>query len=97
MNFTFHPEAEIELYEAVDYYDAIEFGLGLKFVDVASAAVMNILQYPESRAIDKRGTRRYVLSRFPYSLLYRIRDEGIYFIAVAHNKRNPSAFRSRHE
>ena len=31
MKFSFHPEAEAEFGEAVDYYEGVEPGLGLDF------------------------------------------------------------------
>jgi hypothetical protein len=36
MKYRFHPDAEAELHEAVDYYDACEEGLGLEFAKAAS-------------------------------------------------------------
>jgi plasmid stabilization system protein ParE len=42
------------------------------------------------------GTRRYVLRRFPYSIIYRERGEDlIEVIAVAHDKRRPGYWRGR--
>ena len=31
MNFSFHPEAEIEFNKSIDYYEEIESGLGYDF------------------------------------------------------------------
>ena len=36
MRFSFHPEAEAELREAVDYYEQVESGLGLDFAASSS-------------------------------------------------------------
>lgn len=41
------------------------------------------------------GTRRYLLKRFPYLLVYRVVDERIEIIAVAHGRRRPGFWRHR--
>ena len=41
------------------------------------------------------GTRRLALRRFPYSIVYRQRDEAIDVIAFAHQRRRPEYWRSR--
>jgi plasmid stabilization system protein ParE len=41
------------------------------------------------------GTRRFLLRRFPYSLVYRRRLDGVEVIAVAHARRRPGYWRSR--
>jgi hypothetical protein len=39
MKYRFHPEAEAELNEAVDYYDACQEGLGLEFAREIHATI----------------------------------------------------------
>lgn len=39
MNFQFHPEAEIELNEAISYYEKIDKGLGFDFAIEANLAI----------------------------------------------------------
>ena len=41
------------------------------------------------------GTQRFLLRRFPYSVVYRRRLEGVEVIAVAHARRRPGYWRSR--
>jgi hypothetical protein len=48
MRYRFHPDAEAELNEAVDYYDGCEDGLGLGFARAVYAAIQNICKYPRA-------------------------------------------------
>lgn len=57
-------------------------------------AIDRILEGPERYpAVD--DTRRYLLRRFPYSVIYRIGDQGIEIVAVAHGRRRPDYWRHR--
>jgi hypothetical protein len=46
MTFSFHPEAETEFLEAIDYYEDRERGLGYDFSIEALATIQNIVTYP---------------------------------------------------
>lgn len=35
----------------------------------------------------ERGTRRYIMDRRPYAIIYSVARESIYVVAVAHHKR----------
>lgn len=41
------------------------------------------------------GTRRLMLTRFPYSLIYLIQVDRCYVVAFAHAKRRPGYWRER--
>ena len=43
----------------------------------------------------RRDTRRALLERFPYSLLYRIVHEQVVVVACFHAKRHPKRWYSR--
>ena len=45
MKFYFHPQAEAELNDAVEYYDLCEFGLGLEFAEEVYSTIGRILEY----------------------------------------------------
>jgi plasmid stabilization system protein ParE len=77
----FHPEADLELVEARKWYAARS--------EVAAQAFS--LTYPAGR----RGERRFVLDRFPYTVLYRVREDHIYITAVAHQSRRPGYWQHR--
>jgi hypothetical protein len=49
MTFSFHPEAELELHEAIDYYEDCERGLGYDFSIEVLGTVQNIANYPTTQ------------------------------------------------
>jgi len=46
MTFSFHPEADTELFEAINYYEECEAGLGRDFCLEVYSTIKNILDYP---------------------------------------------------
>lgn len=46
MKVVFHPEAEREFNEAIDWYEQRALGLGLDFADQIEAAVRRALAFP---------------------------------------------------
>ena len=95
MRYRFHPDAEAELNEAVDYYDGCEDGLGLEFGRVVYAAIQNICQYPLAWTPLSANTRRCLLNRFPYGLVYQLKGDDIIIIAVMQLNRKPGYWRKR--
>jgi toxin ParE1/3/4 len=85
----FHPLAEQELLDAVSYYEEQETGLGLEYLGEVEHAVNFLMRYPEAGSNVRGSIRRLTLPKFPYSLLYRVMEEQIRVLAVAHHKRKP--------
>jgi toxin ParE1/3/4 len=93
---SFHPLGELELAEAVEFYDLARRGLGDEFLHEVEAAVAFVGQYPESAPKVGREVRRFVLPRFPYSLIYRhLGADEVRILAVAHQKRRPRYWTGR--
>jgi hypothetical protein len=88
---------EQELGEAVEYYEAQEVGLGFKLFEEVWAAIERIEQYPEAWQPISQRTRRCQTKRFPYGVIYQIREEEdqILIVAVAHLHRKPGYWRNR--
>jgi len=86
----FNPLAERELAEAIKYYDEQKAGLGREFLEEVRRAVLFLAKYPEAAPQVRGSIRRFILPRFPYSLLYRTLETGRFrILAVAHQKRRP--------
>jgi plasmid stabilization system protein ParE len=91
----FHPEADAEVTEAAQYYEARQPGLGSGLLGEVERALDQILANPEaSQRIGKR-VRRKSLWRFPYNLLYAVSPDRIRIVACAHQKRRPFYWRNR--
>ena len=68
MNYEFHPEAELELYEAAQRYEAEVHGLGGRFGEEVARVIQLLLEHPEMGARIDRDLRHFVLRRFPFSI-----------------------------
>jgi plasmid stabilization system protein ParE len=87
--FRFHPAAELELGEAADWYEARRDGLGVEFVHAVREKIATLLDAPTRWRL-VRGTRRALLGRFPYAIVYReVSADEIEIVAIAHFKRRP--------
>ena len=87
-------EAEIDLTDACAWYEKKRPGLGAEFLDEFDRVVGIIKNNPLQFAINFSGKYRFaLLKRFPYSLAYRIDEDGFIVVAsVFHQHRNPSGF-----
>ena len=90
-----HSEAELELWQAVDYYEAKCAGLGLDFEHEVSRAFVDIQDAPERWPVRKNGTRCRMLHRFPYTVYYVDLQDVIWIVAIAHMSRKPHYWRNR--
>ena len=88
-------DAENELSESVDFYERRVPGLGLEFERAARAAVQAIHTDPERSPLQKDGTRRFVLERFPFVIHYVDLPSAIWVLAFAHTSRKPGYWRRR--
>jgi plasmid stabilization system protein ParE len=86
----FNPLAERELADAIEYYEEQQAGLGSAFLEEVRHVVLFLAKYPEAAPRVRGSIRRFILPRFPYSLLYRPLETGLVrILAVAHHKRKP--------
>jgi len=97
MTFSFHPEAEAEFNEAIDYYEDCEIGLGYDFSIEVHSTIQNIAVFPLAWPVIEGDVRRCLTNRFPYGILYSIEPEGIFIVAVMHLHRNPGYWRNRRQ
>ena len=89
------PEAEADLQDAFTWYERRQAGLGHKMLDEARRAFTRIGLDPTSPRPRFRKTRRVRLKRFPYVVLYVIRQDVVYVLGVLHERRSPRIYRSR--
>lgn len=91
----FHDIAEEELNEAAAYYARARPGLGDAFLAEVQRAVDELLVTPLAGTLVDKEVRWWLVRRFPYSVLYRVRDDHIRILAIAHQKRRPFYWRGR--
>ena len=61
-------------------------------IDTAESAIVD---FPDAWPPFDHGTRRYLLRRYPFSVIYRIESRRILIVAVAHGHRRPGYWKSR--
>lgn len=91
----FHPEARAEAIEAIDRYRERSPAAAAAFLDEIEIAREAIQDFPETWSKYIHGTRRYLLRRFPFVIVYRVTEERIEIIAVAHGHRKPGYWAER--
>lgn len=95
MSFSFHPDAEEELFSAIEYYEEREPGLGQQFSIEVTTAIANAADFPTAWPVIEDDIRRSHTHRFPYGILYSIEANSILVLAVMHLRREPGYWRSR--
>ena len=95
MNYSFHPEAEVEFTEAIEYYEEKELGLGYDFAVEVYSTIERTMAFPKAWPVIEEDIRRSLIRRFPYGILYSEEKEGIYIMAVMHLHRNPEYWKHR--
>lgn len=95
MTIKFHSEASKELFDSAEFYEKQVIGLGDDFIDEIEKVLDVIEQYPLSGTKITDGERRFLVSRFPYGIIYRVEIELIVIFAVMNLKRKPGYWESR--
>lgn len=91
----FLEQALEEAEQAARWYAERSSAAAAAFLAELERALAAIEHAPASWPPFDHGTRRYLLKRFPYSVVYRCRDEKITVLAVAHAHRRPGYWRER--
>ena len=95
MNYSFHPEAEEEFLNAIDYYEEHKFGLGSEFAIEIHSTIENIISFPTAWPQLEHDIHRCLTQRFPYGIIYSIEKDLIFILAVMHLRREPAYWKSR--
>ncbi len=91
----FHPEARAEMRESFEFYEARLDGLGLRFLLAVEQTAERIVVHPEAGALLAGEFRKRIVPGFPYNIIYRVWEDYIYLVAVAHDYRRPGYWRDR--
>lgn len=90
MNLVWHPLAEAEYVEAVDYYLLHANPIvGRNFTTVVNRTLELLSKHPAIGAHTRNQFRRIPLHGFPFDLVYRLNREKIVVISVANQSRRP--------
>ena len=95
MNLSLLPDAQLELDDAVQWYEAQSPGLGARFLSEVIHAFGLIQQFPTAWHPMSANTRRCRLKRFPYGVICAVEVDHILVIALAHLHRKPAYWAAR--
>jgi plasmid stabilization system protein ParE len=89
----FRPQAEDEVIEVRQWYEARRPGLGKDFAAAVDQVIERMLANPFAFPRAHAETRRAVLARFPYAVYFRNLDEEIVVLAV-HGRQHQSRWQT---
>ncbi|MGH8614799.1 MAG: type II toxin-antitoxin system RelE/ParE family toxin [Gammaproteobacteria bacterium] len=84
MKVRFYKAAEREFDEAVQYYESQLPGLGDRYRQALKEALDRVKLFPEAYSPLSKRTRRCLVSKFPYGIIYKLAGKQIIVVAVAH-------------
>ena len=91
MTVEFHPEADDEFIAQIGFYESQRSGLG----DAVYQTLERLLAFPEPGKPAGQRTRRLLVQRFPHSVIYQYKNDRLFVLAVAHDKRQSGYWRDR--
>jgi len=89
LKLTFHPDVSFEIKSSYCWYQEKADGLGKDFINELELAYQAIIDFPQTWPKFQNGFRRFLLSKFPFSVIYRKNGNLIYVVTVMHNSRKP--------
>ena len=87
--------AKKDIKDSVIYYEERKEGLGGEFIDEVNLKILEIAEKPEVYPLFHRDARKASLKRFPFTIIYTIKDSGISIIGVWHKSRDPNQLEKR--
>ncbi len=88
-------QAQEEINQAFDWYFQRNPEAASAFLTEIGASLARIAAHPQLFPVYTKNTRKCVLAKLPYSVIYKEKDEVILIVAIAHAKRRPGYWRGR--
>jgi len=95
LKIVFHPDVITEIHASYTWYQNQAEGLGDDYLSELESAYETIASLPETWPKFQKNFRRFLLSKFPFSVIYRISNQSIFVVAVMHNSRKPGYWKKR--
>jgi toxin ParE1/3/4 len=91
----YHQGASADVKSAVAWYRQRSPKVALDFIEELHRAADIICEAPERWPIGKNNTRRFLLWRFPFAIIYSEQESVVTIWAVAHGSRRPEYWAGR--
>lgn len=95
MRARFLKPAELEVDEAIAYFDQQREGLGDRFEKDLQDTVSFIAERPLAGKALMLHVRKFRLRTFRYNVIYAVDVDEVIIVAVAHHRRRPGYWNSR--
>ena len=89
------PGARRDFDESFDWYAARSTRAAQRFVAAVDAALTSLANDPMRFASSDCVHHECPVNEFPFRIVYRVVDDGVLIVAVAHAKRRPGYWRDR--
>lgn len=87
------PEAESDIEDAYQWYEAQRKGLGENFLLCVEEALARITRNPVIYSVVYKDIRRILIHRFPFGVFFIEGENSISVLAVLHARRNPKKWK----
>jgi toxin ParE1/3/4 len=91
----YHEGAVTDIKSAVAWYQQRSPKAALDFIEELRRATNTILEAPKRWPTGKKDTRRFLLWRFPFAIIYSEQESVVTIWAVAHGSRRPDYWSRR--
>ena len=91
-SLTLRKETELDLSSCFEYYENIQQGLGIQFIECVEESFNKIQQRPYLYKEILPNIRRVAISKFPYRVFYTILEKQIIVNAVFHARKDPNSW-----
>ena len=89
------PCALCDAEEAKEWYERCDTGLGSEFLRSLEECLARVASDPERFRVFKPPFRKTLMRRFPYQVVFELRDEEIWVLAIFHSSRDPKRLQTR--
>lgn len=89
------PGAEADIVSAFRWYHQIDPNLAFRFTLETLATLRRIKTFPYQFPIISGKARRALLKRFPYWIFFSLNKNGLFVIAVVHQRRSETIWMDR--
>lgn len=89
-------EAEKDVLDSFSWYQSAKEGLGDEFLEVLESSLYAISENPQAYSFRyKKLVRAYPMDRFPFLILYVLKEGFVDVISIFHTSQNPKVWKKR--
>lgn len=89
------PEAEADLDEAFEYLQGAKKNLGFDLLEKLTDVIILLESNPFLFQKIDGEKRRAIIKRFKYNVIYKVKEQKVFIIAIIHGSKNPSWWQNR--